>query len=94
MMDLVLQLNDQLKEMEKELDSLIQLKQAIIDSDPPTVISTLTTTVPSTLVVALAHIGPMATALPTSTSTTSAIEISTTGDEANRLVKAVEEISI
>ena len=32
MMDLILQLNDQLKEMEKELDSLIQLKQASLET--------------------------------------------------------------
>jgi len=43
MMDLVLQLNDQLKEMEKELDSLIQLKQASIDNPPATVIPIVTT---------------------------------------------------
>lgn len=47
-MDLVLQLNDQLKEMEKDLDSLIQLKQASLNSVPPTIIPTMTKIVPST----------------------------------------------
>lgn len=49
MMDLVLQLNDQLKEMEKELDSLIQLKQASLEISHTTIIPTIMTTVPSTL---------------------------------------------
>ena len=47
--------------------------------------------------VALAPTGLIATTLPTSTSTTSAIAstaIGTIGEEVNRLVKAMEEISI
>ncbi len=97
MMDLVLQLNDQLKEMEKELESLIQLKQASIDSAPPTVIPIVTTVVHSTLAAALAPTGPMATALSVSTLTTLATTSTSTctiREEANRLVKALEDVSI
>ena len=69
-MDLVLQLNDQLKEMEKEFDRLIQVKQANLETAPTTVIPTVTTTVPSTLVASLAPTAPMATTLPASTAST------------------------
>ena len=92
-MDLLLQLNDQLKEMENELDSLIHLKQASLNSAPPTIIPTVTIVVPSTLAVALAPTSPMATALlvaTTTTSTTTSTAIGTTGDGENRLVKAME----
>ena len=71
-MDLVLQLNYQLKEMEKELDSLIQLKQASLETAPATVIPKITTIVPSTLAASLAPTAPMATTLPASTPSTSA----------------------
>jgi len=92
MMDLVLQLNDQLKEMEKELDSLIQLKQASLDDAPTTFIPIVTTVVPSTLAASLVPTAPMAIALPASTPTTLATGY--TGDEANKLVKEMEEMSI
>lgn len=95
MMDLVLELNDQLKEMENELDSLIQLKQASLDYAPPTIIPIVTTIVPSTLAASLVPIAPMVTVLPAYTPTTLAtrsIATGSTGDEENRLVKAMEEI--
>lgn len=97
MMDLVLQLNDQLKEMEKELDSLVQLKQASLDNAPATIIPTVTTVVPSTLVASLAPTAPMTTTLPACTPTISATgstTIGSTNDESNKLFKAMEEISI
>lgn len=71
MMDLVLQLNDQLKEMEKELDNLIQLKQASLETAPATVIPTVTIVVPSTLAASLAPTTPMATTLLAPTTSTS-----------------------
>lgn len=46
MMDLILQLNDQLKEMEKELENLIELKQASLDTAIATSIPIVTTIVP------------------------------------------------
>lgn len=96
-MDLVLQLNDQLKEMEKELDSLIKLKQDTMDNPLETVIPTDTTTIPYTLAASLAPTAPMAVVLPASTLNTLEIVSTTTGsigDEANRLVKVMEEMSI
>lgn len=97
-MDFVLQLNDQLKEMEKELDSLIQLKQASLETTPTTVIPTITTAVPSTLAASLATTAPLATSLLASTTSTSATGSTTAvaqpGDEASKLVKAMEDMSI
>ena len=49
LMDLVLKLNYQLREIEKELDSLIQLKQTDIATTSTNVIPTVSTAVPSTL---------------------------------------------
>ena len=63
-MDLVLKLNEQLKETKKELDSLIQLKQTDIASTSASVIPTVSTTVPSTLAASLAPTAPLATTLP------------------------------
>jgi len=98
MMDLILQLNDQLKEMEKELDCVIQLKQASFEPTTTTVIPTVTTIVPSTLAASLPPIAPLAIALTAATASTS-IEGSTTtaaqpSDEARKLVKAMENMSI
>ena len=77
---------------EEMMDLVLQLNDA-----PATVIPIVTTTVPSTLVASLAPTAPMATTLPTSTPTRSATRSTTTGstgDEANNLVKAMEEMSI
>jgi len=96
-MDLVLQLNDQLKEMEKGLDNLMQLKQASLDDASATIIPIVTIVVPSTLAASSAPTTPIATALSASTPTASATGSTTTtsiGDEANRLVKSMEEMSI
>lgn len=95
-MDLILQLNDQVKEMEKELDSLIQLKHASFEIS--TTIPIVTTTVPSTLAALLASTAPLAIVLPTattSTSTTGSIMAATQPcDEVRKLVKAMEDMSI
>jgi len=74
--------------MENKIDSLIQLKQATIDTAHPTVIPIVTTVVPSTFATKLAPTGPMAIALLAATTTTLATTSTTTGttgDEANRL---------
>lgn len=91
-MDLVLKLNDQLREIEKELDSLIQLKQIDLGTTLVNVIPTVTTAVPSTLVASLAPTTPMATTQPVSTKSTSAT--GTSGDEVEKLVRTMEEMSI
>lgn len=76
---------------------LMQLKQASLDDARATVIPIVTTIVPSTLAASLAPTPLMAIALPTSTPTTSTIRSTATGsidDEANKLVKVMEEMSI
>jgi len=97
-MDLILQLNAQLKEMENEMDKLVHEKHANIEAATATVISTVTTIVPSTLVASLATIAPVAIALPAASATTSAIgsTIAAThpSDEASKLIKAMEYVSI
>ena len=98
MMDLVLQLIDQLKEMEKELDNLIQLKQASLYTTTVTIIPTVTTIVPSTLAASLAPIAPLSIALPAATVSPPAIGSTSVaaqpGDEASKLVKEMEDMSI
>jgi len=92
LMDLVLKLNDQLKETEKELDTLIQLKQSDIATTSPNVIPMVSTAVPSTLAASLAPTAPMPTTWPVSTESTSAAGAS--GEKAEELVKAMEEMFI
>lgn len=67
----------------------MHLKQVNIDNSPTNVIPIVTTIIPSILVASLASTTPMATLVQTTTST-----IGSTGDETNRTVKAMEEISI
>lgn len=91
-MDLVLKLNDQLKETEKELETLIHLKQSDLATNSIAIIPTLSTIVPSTLAASLAPTAPLATALPiTIESTTSA---GTSTKKATELIKVMEEMSI
>lgn len=49
MMDLILQLNAQLKEVENEMDKLVHAKYANMEATTVTAIHTVTTTVHSTL---------------------------------------------
>jgi len=91
MLDLVLQLNTQLKEMEKEMDKFT--KQASLQKN----VATVTTVVPSTLAKKLAPTVTLATALPATTPSTSATGSTTTdstSEEANKLAKAREEMSL
>ena len=66
LMDLVLKLNDQLRETEKELYTLIQLKQSDISTTFANAIPTVSTTVPSTFAASLAPTAPMPTTQPVS----------------------------
>lgn len=91
-MDLVLKLNDQLKETEKELDASIQLKQADVASSSKNVIHTVSMVVPYTLATSLAPTTPLATALPATIEPTSATGASR--EKVVELLKAMEEMSI
>lgn len=97
-MDLILQLNAQMKEMENVLDNLIQLKQASLETSATTTIPIVITTVPSTLVASLAPTAPLATSYLATTTTTSVIGSTTTAaqpsHEASKLVKAMKDMSI
>lgn len=96
-MDLILQLNVELKETKNELDSLIQQKQASLEAATTTAIPTITTTVPSTLAASLAPKTPLARALLTAatTTTTGSTTIAAhPSDEASKLVKEMEDTPI
>jgi len=84
--------------MENELENLIQRKQANLETTTATTIPIVTTTVLSTLATSLAPTAPLATTLPTTTTTTSPTGSKTTAahrsDEASKLVKAMEDMSI
>jgi len=88
-MELVLKLNDQLRETEKELDTLIQLRQSDIATTSATIIPIVSTTIPSTLAMSLASIP---TTQPVSTESTSTVDASR--EEVAKLVIAMEEMSI
>jgi len=96
-MDIVLKLNEQLKETEKELDNLIQYKQSELATTPQTIISTISTAIPSSLATTLAPTLPLAIALlvtgtlaDTGTSKSTGTPIENTIE----LIKAMEEMSI
>jgi len=91
-MDLVLKLNDHLKETEKKLDTLIQLKQEDVATSSTNVIPTVSIAVPSTLAASLAPTIPLATTLPATTEYTPAT--GTSGEKVAELVKAMEEMTI
>lgn len=98
MMSLILQLTAQIKEIEVQMDQLVQEKETVKEPLIPTVILVITTAVPSTLGEKLAPKEPLATTVPVTSSTTSATESSTTTlqptDESSQLVKEMEEMSL
>lgn len=90
-MGLVLKLNDQLKETQKELDKLIQCKQSELATTPHTVIPTVFTTLHSRLATSLAPTVPPATTMLVTGTSTSA---GTSTKKTAKLVKAMEEMTI
>ena len=50
MMNIILQLRTQIKEMEIQMDKLVQEKETVKEADIPTIIPVITTAVPSNLV--------------------------------------------
>ena len=91
LMDLFLKLDDQLRETEKELDDLIQLKQSDLDTTYKDVIPTVSIAIPSILAASLTPITPPATTLPVTTESTTT---GASGEKAAELVKAMEHMSI
>ena len=98
MMKLILQMTAQIKEMEIQMDKLVQERETVKEPEIPTVIPMITTTVPSNLGENLAPKGSLATAVPVTSTITLATKSSTTTvqhtDEASQIVKAMEEISL
>ena len=84
--------------MEIQMDKLVQQSETTKAQEIPTVIPMVTTVVPSTLVEELAPKVPLATTVPVTSSTTSATDSSTTAtqhsDEASKLVKSMEEMTL
>ena len=84
--------------MEIQMYKLVEEKETPNVPEIPTVIPVITTAVPSTLAEELESKVPLATVVPVMSSTTSTTESSTTTshaiDEARKLVKAMEEMSL
>ena len=98
-MSLILQMASQIKEMDIEMDKLVQEKEVSKAQEiPTTIIPMVTTVVSSTLVEELAPKVPLATTVHVTSSTTSATESSTStvqqSDEARKLIKEMEDMSI
>ena len=78
MMSVILQMTAHIKEMEIEMDKLVQEKEfAKTQNFHPTIIPMVTTAVPSTLLDELAPKVPLAIVVPVTSSTTSATKSST-----------------
>lgn len=84
--------------MENEMDKLVLEKKARSKEVIFTVIPVVTTAMPSTLVESLSPTVPMDTTLPVTSTTTSTTYSSTSTtqptDEASKLVKTMQEMSI
>lgn len=98
-MNLIVQMTTKIKEMEIDMDKLVQEKETTKEKNvPPTIFLVVTTTVPSTLAEELAPKVPLAIVVPVTSSTTSATESSSTtfekSDEARKLINAMEDMSI
>lgn len=80
------------------MDRLVQQKNDSMESIPVTVIPTVTTTIPSTLAASGATTVPTATTLPTTSTTTlvteSSIAATHPSDEASKLIKSMQDMSI
>ena len=80
------------------MDKLVHERETTKTQETPTVIPMVTTIVPSTLAEELAPKEPLATVVPVTSSTTSATKSSTSTvqptDEASKLVKVMEEMSL
>ena len=98
MMNLIIQLTAQLKEMENDMDKLVQEKRASIEAILVIAIPTVTTKVPSTSATPVATTLPVATTFLSTSSTTSATDLASItahpSDEASELIKAMKNMSI
>ena len=98
MMSLILQPIAQIKEMEVQMDQVVQEKETVKEPVIPIVILVIIVAVPSNLGEKLVPKEPLATAVPVTSSTTSVTESSTTvlppTYQSSQLVKAMEDMSL
>jgi len=94
MMDLLMRLNERLSEIEQALEKYLQEKQGVSTSQPPEISptittgpSTLTTTVPPTILASIEEI-------TTSTSATTTPPSNSIGMSIEQLIKAMEELKL
>ena len=99
-MNLIIQLTAQLKEMENEMDKLVQENKASMEEIPVTAIPIASTAVPSTsssplpTIVAVTTTIPVTTEVSTTPATTPTTTVAHPNDEASKLIKAMQDMSI
>ena len=96
-MNLIIQLATQLKEMENEMDKVVQEKKASMEAIPVTAIPTITTIVPYTSSTPVATTVPVATMVSTTSTTTPATYSTSSShpsDQADKLIKSMQDVSI
>ena len=91
-MDLVLKLNEQLKETEQELEKALQSKQDEPTTMPQTVIHIISIVVPSTVATSLAPNIPLERALPVTTTRSTSQAAVTSTKQTKDLIKSMEEM--
>lgn len=91
-MELVLKLNDHLKETDKELDILIQSRESELEATSRTAIPIVSTIVPSKMEKSLAPTAPPPITLPITTESTTTV--GTLTHKTKKLVKSMEEMSM
>ena len=94
LMDLVLKLNEQLKETEQELDKTLQNRQTELTTQPQNVMLVVSTAVPSTLTTALAPNVPMAIAATIEAIGTGTSQAGTSNQSTEELIKSMEEMKL
>ena len=94
-MNLIIQLTAQLKDMENEIDKLVQEKQASMEGVPVTVIPIASTSSPLPTVVPTTTSVPVTTEVPATTPATTPATISAHPiDEASKLINEMKDMSI
>jgi len=92
LMDLVLKLNEQLKDTEQELQKPLQSRQSESNSQPQNVVRVVSIAVPSTLVTSLAPNFPLATVETIEVTGTS--QVGTSSQITEELIKSIEEMKL
>ena len=100
MMNLIILLTTQLKEMENEMDKLVQEKKANMEEITITAIpiastsASVATTLPTTTTVPTTTTIPVTIEVSTTPATTPAIAVAHPSDEVGKLIKVMQYMSI